>query len=216
MPYLTVPKVLRQMSLATNLRRLRIEMGRIVAVERGNCRAARAFMTEFPFFLAHFKALDHVRLEIPLWRTDILTRHRIVHGMIRRIALRLQAHATLLLPPADKSWDNSVCPQSSRAGYEVWIWEAGEGGSMDWSQVAHMGQAYTGSLARKYIRTRTSADHCVFDAGFYLVFVDGLFLLHDGDNDHSEGYIRYKADRGFDVSTGCAVKGHDPYSRWRH
>ncbi|KAE9375252.1 hypothetical protein N431DRAFT_369501, partial [Stipitochalara longipes BDJ] len=90
--FLSVPRVLSHFSIATNIRRLRLGIW-YTSLEPGDKGynpkeddhpdAVRAFMTEFPFFLAHFKALEHISLELPTWCNNHLRRKRIVHGMIR-------------------------------------------------------------------------------------------------------------------------------------
>jgi hypothetical protein len=77
------------MALGTNLRTLKLDMfdqRTSYWYEKGNFEhalAGKAFVTEFPFFLAPFKSLEYVSLELPIWCANIPRRHRIVHGMIR-------------------------------------------------------------------------------------------------------------------------------------
>ena len=86
---------------------------------------------------------------------------------------------------------------------------------MDWSQVAHMGIPYTPMLYYEY-NYSPKVDN-VFDAGFYLAFIEDQFLLHDGDYDHSEGYLRYAMDYGYGHWDDCLEPGHGGPNGWpRH
>ena len=225
------------MVLGTNLRTLKLDMfyqRTSYWYEKGNFEhalAGKAFVTEFPFFLAPFKSLEYVSLELPIWCANIPRRHRIVDGMIRRIALKLQAHVTLSIPAKRQncghrrprhdtkcwqcysSWYASTHPNNS-AAYELWTWEARAGRTVDWSQVAHIGIPYNASLFLDTL-SGTSADHCVFEAGFYLAFVEGQFLLHDGNYDHTEGYFTYKVREGPRYRR-CVIKGHEIVMGRRH
>lgn len=213
-----MPRFLRHLLIAKNLRRLTVttyygdfEPGDAEYDPEDDPTAVRAFMTEFPLFLAHFKVLEFVTLELPTYNENRLRRNRIVHGMIRRITLRLQAHVTLLFHP-DGDYDTGFESTDHPQGFELWIWEAGAGRVMDWSKVADLAILYTDALRAEYDHPVKEIDwNDVFDAGYHLVFVDDMFLLHDGDFDYAGDYFKYELDTevGMRFRSNCVIRGHN-------